>query len=64
MNFNSKNGQKISFSYETKAPVHLSQRGEWICGAQKERSLLYEFVFIPFDKWTLILKMVEREVPK
>ena len=37
---------------------------EWICDAQslKERRLLCESVFIPIEKWTLILKMVEREV--
>ena len=59
-----KNGGKKSFSYETKASIHLSQWGEWICGAQslKERRLLCESVFIPIEKWTLILKMVEREV--
>ena len=34
MNFNSKNGRKRSFSYETKASVHLSQWVEWIWSAQ------------------------------
>ena len=37
---------------------HLSQRGEWICGAKslKEKRLLCEFVFIPTDRQTLIPK--------
>ena len=63
-NFNSKNGIKRSFSFETKASIHLSQQGEWICGAQslKESRLLYKFMFITLDKRTLILKMVEKEV--
>ena len=29
-----KNGGKRSFSYETKASIHLSQQGEWVYGAQ------------------------------
>ena len=37
---------------------------EWICGAQllKKRRLLFESMFILIEKWTSILKMVEREV--
>ena len=37
---------------------------EWICEPQslKEKRLLHESVFILIEKWTLILKMVEREV--
>ena len=64
MNFNSKNGTKRSFSYETKPSIRLSQRVEWICGAQslKECALLYEFGFISNKKWTLILKKAQREV--
>ena len=63
-NFNSKNGKKISFSNEAKALIPLSQWGKWICGAQllKERRLLCESIFIPIERWTLILKLVEREV--
>ena len=58
-----KNGRKWSFSYKTKASIHLSQRGEWICGTQslKERRLLCEFVFIPIERWNLTLKMGQRE---
>ena len=57
-------GAKWCFSKETKASIHLSKWGEWICGAQsiKERRLLCESVFIPFERWTLILKLAEREV--
>ena len=63
-NFNSKKGRKKSFSCETKASTHLSQWVEWIFGAQslKELRLLCEFVFVPIEKWTLILKMAEIEV--
>ena len=63
MIFNSKNGMKRSFSYETKASIYLSQWLEWICGAQslKERILLCESVFITTERWTLILKKVERK---
>ena len=63
-NFKSKTGRKRSFSYETKATIHLSQWVEWIYGAQslKEGGLLCEFVFIPIERRALILKRVEREV--
>ena len=48
MNFNCKNGRKRSICYETKASIHLSPRGEWICGAQslKERRSIGESGFI------------------
>ena len=51
-NINSKNGRKSSFSFETKASIHLSQCGEWICGAQslKERRLLRKSEFIQLKK--------------
>ena len=53
-----KNGGKWNFSYEMKALIRLSQSGEWISSlhALKERRLLNEFMIIPFDKRTLILK--------
>ena len=43
---------------------HLSQRGEWTCSAQslKEKRLLCESKFVQIERWTLVLKMVEREV--
>ena len=59
-----RNGEKWSFSYETKASVYLSQWGEWACGAQwlKEKRLLSKSVFTPIERWTLILKIIESEV--
>ena len=58
-----KNGGKWSFFIKPKRQCHLSQPGEWLYGAQswKEKRLFYEFMFVPINKWTLILKMVERE---
>ena len=63
MNFKSTNGTNRSFSYETKVSIQLSQRVEKICAAQslKERRVLCESVFIPIDKQTIILKMVEKK---
>ena len=59
-----KNGWKWSFSYEMKTSIHLSRWEKWICSAQslKEKRLLCESVFILSERWTLILKMVKREV--
>ena len=53
-----------SFCYETSASIHLSQWGESIYGAEslKQRRFLCESIFISIERWTLILKMVEREV--
>ena len=60
-NFKSKNGTNRSFTYEARASIQLLQWVEWICGAQslKERRLLWEFIFIPVEKWSLILKMAQ-----
>ena len=59
-----KNGRKWSFPYGTKASIRLSQWGEWISSTQslKEERLLCESMLIPIKKWTLILKMADREV--
>ena len=64
MNFNSKNGRKRSFLMNPRHQYHLPQREEWIYDAQslKERRLLRESKFIQIERWTLVLKMVEREV--
>ena len=53
-NFNSKNGGKRDFSYETKALIYLSQQREWINGAQSlnERRLLFESMFVLVEKQT------------
>ena len=47
-----------------KHQYHLSQWGECVDGAQswKEKRLLCEFMFIPIERWTSVLKMVEIEV--
>ena len=52
------------FLMKRRHQYYLSQRGERIYGAQslKERRLLYESMFIQTERWTLILKMVPREV--
>ena len=62
-NFNSKNDRREVFLMKLKHQYHLSQWGEWIGGAQsiKERRLSCEFIFIPIEKRTSILKMVERK---
>ena len=58
MNINSKDSKKRSFSYETKASIFLSEQGECVYDASswKERRLLLESMFIPIDRWNLILK--------
>ena len=55
---------KWGFSHETKASTQLSQCGEWNYGAQslKEWELLYESMFIPVERRTLIKKLEEKEV--
>ena len=52
------------FLMKPRHQYHLSQRGEWTCGGQslKESRLLCESKFIQIERWTLVLKMVEREV--
>ena len=59
-----KDGGKWSFSYETKALIHLSQWGDWVCGAWswKVRRLLCESMFILIGRWILILETVGSEV--
>ena len=46
------------FLIKPKHQYHLSQRGEFVYGAQSlnQRRLLHESMFIPIDRWTLILK--------
>ena len=52
------------FLMKPKHQYHLSQWGEYVYGAQSwyERGLLSEFMFIPIEKWSLILKMVTGDV--
>ena len=60
----SKKVESDVFFLKPKHQNRLSQQVEWIYRAQwlNEWRLLCEFVFIPIEKWTLILKMAEREV--
>ena len=60
-NFNSKNGRKISFSYETKPSISFIPIGECVYGAQSwnEKILLCKSVFITIERRISILKMVE-----
>ena len=53
-NFNSKNSRKRSLFYETKASMSFIPISKM--------SLWCPYVFDLIDEWTLILKMVEREV--
>ena len=64
MNFNSKNGNKRSFSYDTKASISLipTRRMCLSCPITKKWWLLYESIFIPIEIRTSILKKVIREV--
>ena len=58
MNFNSKNGRKKSFRYETKASISLipiRRMCLWY-PIVEQRRLIHEFVPIPIDRWTLIPK--------
>ena len=51
------------FLMNPRQQYHLSQQGEWTCGAQslKKRRLLRESKFIQIERWALVLKLVERE---
>ena len=59
-----KMAEREVFLIKQRHQYHLSQRGEWTCGAQslKENRLLRESKFIQIERWTLVLIMVEREV--
>ena len=52
------------FLMKPKQQYHLSQWEEYIYGAEswKERRFLYESMFIPFERWTSILKVIIRDV--
>ena len=62
-NFNSKNGNKKSFSYESKASMSLipTRRTSLYAQSWEEWRLLSESMFVPIDKWTLTLKRMEGE---
>ena len=63
MNFDCKNVGSEVFLMKLKHQYHLSHQGERVYGAQlrKEKRLSWEFVFVPIDKQTLILKMVGKK---
>ena len=52
------------FLLKPKHKYRLSQKGECVYSVQswKEMGLFYASMFIPIERRTLILKMVEREV--
>ena len=56
--------EKDVISLKPKLQYHLSQWGECVYVAYwlKENRLLCESVFLQIDEWTLILKMVKRDV--
>ena len=62
-NFNSKNGRKWSFSYETRASKSFTpiRRMCLWCWSWNEKRLLCEPMFIPTERQTSILKMVESD---
>ena len=63
-NFNSKIGNKGSFSYETKASISLIPKRRmclW-CPIMKRKEIVMWTMFIPMERRTSILKMVIREV--
>ena len=64
MSFNSKNGRKTRFSYETKASKSLIAIGKCVDSDQsrKERRLLCESMFITIEKRTSTLELVIKEV--
>ena len=63
-NFNSKNGRKKSFSYETKASIPFipMRRMNLWCPIIKSKEITMWIWVYPIEKWTLILKMVIRDV--
>ena len=63
MNFNSKNGGKGSFCYETNVSISLTQRGECVYASYSwtQGRLLCEFMLFLIDRWTLIPKNMGSE---
>ena len=64
MTFISKNLRKRSFSFESEATKSfIRTRGMHLyCPIMKKKRLLRESMFIPIERQTSILKMVERDV--
>ena len=53
--------EREDFLMKPKHRYHLSHKGECVYGAQswKGRGLFGESMFIPIERWTSILKIVE-----
>ena len=64
MNFNSKNGRKKSFSYESKASISFipMRRMNLWCPIIERKEIITWIQVYPIEKRTSILKMVEKEV--
>ena len=64
MKFNSKNGRKKSFSFETEASTSfiLMKRIFFCTNHERKEKLLCEFVSVGIDGQTLTLEIVEREL--
>ena len=62
--FNSKNFKKSYFSYETKATISFipMRRMCFWCLITKRKEFIMWIRVYQIEKWTLILKMVERDV--
>ena len=63
-NFNDKKWCEVNlflWNQSINSFVPMKRMNLW-CLIIKEKRLLCEFAFIPIEKWTLILKMVERRV--
>ena len=52
------------FLMKPRYQYHLTQWGKCVYGAQswKVGRLLCEYIFVQIDRWTVILKMAEKEV--
>ena len=55
--------ERETFLMEPNHQCHLFHWGEWVDGAQSQnkKRLLFEYMFVPTARWTLTLKMMERE---
>ena len=64
MNFDSKNGRRRYFLLKPKHQNCLSQQGENVYSAQswKKKEILCKSMFIPIERQTSILKIVEKQI--
>ena len=63
-NMNSKNDRKRSFPYESKGSIPFipTRRMNLWCPIIKRKEIIMWIRVYPIEKWTLFLKMVERDV--